>query len=285
MTKHHRLRLLLALIGTLMGLLALEVGGPVAPADGATCTLAPTNGLVSRTVGSRDYLINVPAGLTGREAQGVPLLLALHGLTHTPEIIAGYTPWQQMAASQGFIVVFPRGLNKTWDIHQGSPDVAYLRSVISSVSSTYCVDATHVHVTGDSMGAYMSQRMACDAADVVASVGEFAGGSPTLFNSGPCTPSRPIAVTLFHGTEDKLVRFPLGTATRDQWRSRNGCTGSQTTALPDGKSIVYRPCNGGVEVHWREYAGAGHIDTWSTKGADMSSRQWSFFMTFGHPTR
>lgn len=52
---------------------------PAATAMGAECTLTPTGGTVKRTIGSRSYLVNVPAGLSG----AAPLLLSLHGFGST----------------------------------------------------------------------------------------------------------------------------------------------------------------------------------------------------------
>jgi polyhydroxybutyrate depolymerase len=247
------------------------------------CTLAPTDGLQRFTVGERSYLALVPDGLAAQASTGIPLVVSLHGLNSNATQMAGYTPWVDLAPSEGFIAVFPEGVDQTWAIAQGSPDVTFLREVITEVSARWCVAPKRVHVNGHSMGAYMAQRMACDAADLVASVAEYAGGPPTLGGS-PCTPSRAIAIAMFHGDADRLVRIQLGQASRDEWRDRLDCNATPTTeVLADGTVTTFDSCTEPGDLSWRVYAGQGHLWPTGAKGLDLRDRMWAWFEAHPRP--
>jgi poly(3-hydroxybutyrate) depolymerase len=56
--------------------LSLALTATHASAATLGCTLTPTSGTVTRTLGSRVYQLHVAQGLTGSQ---VPLLLSLHG--------------------------------------------------------------------------------------------------------------------------------------------------------------------------------------------------------------
>ena len=66
-----------------------------------------------------------------------------------------------------------------------------------------------------SNGGFMSNRLACDRADVFAAVAPVAG---TLGVGVACNPSRPVSVWEAHGTADPLVPFKR----RRRARSRRG---------------------------------------------------------------
>lgn len=258
---------------------------PPVPVPAPGCDLDATAGVETRTVDGREYHLVVPPGITGQEATGVPLLLALHGLNVTWQSIYNYTDFKTQAATEGYVVAYPQGINNVWAAREDSSDVTWLRHVIADIEAHQCINPSHVHVTGHSLGAYMAQRMACDADDVVASVSEYAGGSPTLFPEwGGCNPSRDIAVFLYHGTADGIVNVSLGRASRDQWIARNGCDvpPSMTLTEADGHSDVHANCDGNVLVTWREFAGQNHL--WPSN-SNIESAMWSQFELFGHPTR
>src|SRR5947207_11125853 len=68
------------LVALCVVLAALYACGPVSAARAARgCTLQPTNGTTTRTLGARSYELHVPAGLKGR----VPLLITMHALTQS----------------------------------------------------------------------------------------------------------------------------------------------------------------------------------------------------------
>jgi len=123
-----------------------------------------------------------------------------------------------MDATEGYVVVYPEAVGQTWNATEDGPDVTWLRSVVAEVEANHCIDPSHVHAVGHSMGAHMVQRLACDANDVFASLAEYAGGPTTLAAGwGGCAPDRPSSIAVYHGTADPLVPISLGRTSRDQW--------------------------------------------------------------------
>jgi polyhydroxybutyrate depolymerase len=245
-------------------------------ATAAGCTLSPTSGTVSRTVGGRQYYVHVPAGLPGSSA---PLLLALHGFTQLPLDHESVTGWSQVAAARHFIVAYPSAepQRSAWDFSQNSADVDYLRNVVKDISSKWCVNPRQVHAEGHSSGALMTARLACDASTVFASVAVYAGVDPTLLGS-PCAPARPISVGIFHGITDLISGFPLAVQHRNNWLRRNGCPSTPTTE-PNVvlEASLYGPCRAGVTVVWRVYQ-AGHLWPTGANHTDITQRMSDFFL-------
>jgi polyhydroxybutyrate depolymerase len=245
------------------------------------CSLTSTGGTVTRTLGSRSYLLNVPAGLT----QASPLLLSLHGFGSNGQQDELFTGWTPFAAAKKFIVAYPQGRPSSgsgaWDPYTAdSPDVGFLRDVASAISSTYCVDPKRIHVDGWSNGAVMSQRTACSAASTFASVTSYGGGTPTVSGfATPCTPSRPISVGLFAGQYD-FTYAGLSQNTQE-WRTVNGC-GATTAHTTDayGSTDTYT-CAGGADVIARVVNFTSHNWPSGASGEDQRNRMWAFFQA--HP--
>lgn len=287
-TRRARIAAVLLGLALVAGMSACEYPNPTPVPAG--CSVTPTAGLETRTLGDRNYRLLVPPDLPD-SGVGVPLLLSLHGLNSNADQMAGYTPWVAMAPTSKFIVAYPNAVNERWNHAQGSADVTFLRAVIADIESTYCTDPSRVHVVGHSEGAYMTQRMACDAPDLVGSVAEYAGGSPELFyGNTPCTPSRGIAVAMFHGTADRLVPMAsYGIPSRDDWIARMHCNPTpvvSSQAVPTGSVSAWAPCDGNVAVRWEEFTGQGHL--WPSSGPisdEMRDQMWAFLMAFPHPTR
>src|SRR6266480_7970801 len=228
-------------------------GGQSAWAAG--CGVSAFDG--TRTVGGRTYVLHVPANLTGTQ---VPLLVTLHGFSSDGEAHAQQTGWRPYADSHNFIVAFPNGNYRSWNFSQyGTGDIQFLRNVVADISNTWCIDAHRVFLSGHSNGAFMAQRVACDAADLFASATEYAGGPPDSFFY-PCNPSRGIGVGLFHGDADFVVPEALGVRARDGWVSREACNPTPASeATSEGQLLRYEGCRDGVQVVWRTYPNQTHL--------------------------
>jgi polyhydroxybutyrate depolymerase len=277
----------LAIVVVLGGVIPL---GSVAQAGASTtlgigaastaCSLASTNGTVTRFVAGRPYLLHAPAGLSG---PAVPLLLSMHPLTFTASQQESSTGWSGFADSNNFIVAYPQGIWNAWNYSAGSYDVTYLRNVVSDIHGTWCVDSKRIFSDGWSAGAVMSMRLACDAADVFAASVEWAGESPTM-NNQPCNPSRPMPVGLFHGDADNIAPISADQANRDEWIARNHCSTTPAHATdPYGTTDTYTGCSAGVAVLWRVLAGQDHFWPTGAKAADQRNRMWSFLTAYPHP--
>jgi polyhydroxybutyrate depolymerase len=253
---------------------------PMTAAAGAAsdCSLTPTGGTITRTLDGRTYNLHVPQGLSGAR---VPLLLVLHGFGSTASQVEQYSGWSGFAQDRGFIVAYPQArpyeYSGAWDPYSpSSADVTFARDVVADIAAQWCVDPARVHIDGWSNGAVMSQRVACDAADVFASASSYAGGTPTLSGFGtPCRPTRPISVMLLAGQWDP-VWFGLAQNT-SEWRAVNGCSSTATRSTDQYGSTDTYACQSGTSVVTRTVNNTGHEWPSGAVGADQRARMWAFF--------
>ena len=196
------------------------------------------------------YLLYIPPGLPEGD---VPLLVAMHGLGgHGPQF-ANQSGWATLADQHQFIVVFPSGTRR-WDTNEGSVDVAFIRDVIAEVRAERCIDGRRIWATGHSYGGFMTQRLACDAGDLVAAGAVVSGGNITAPGiGGPCGAGtsastragyEPVPLSFWHGTDDPIVSYESGRKSLQGWLARYACgtEPSEITALAYGTSETYSGC-------------------------------------------
>jgi polyhydroxybutyrate depolymerase len=282
----RRARARFALIVVLALLATLGVAGSAPnPVAASGCTLSGTGTTVTRTVAGRSYALHVPSTLTGTS---VPLLVDLHGDYEPVTYEESLSGWSTFADAHNFIVAYPvgTGVYASWDWGQGSADVAFIRGVVADISATYCIDPHHVHAAGISNGGGMTSRLACDAADLFASVDIHAGvdatiPSPTQWFGSACTPSRPIAVAITFGVFDPASSYAVNLQMRGQWLTRLGCptTGTSESGVLV-EAIHYTPCSAGVEVLWRVYPQTHNWpinQPFAADANDLHARVWDLF--------
>jgi polyhydroxybutyrate depolymerase len=269
----------------------------------------------------RDYLIYVPESYMGDEP--VPLVITLHGFAGNAAQQAEYSGWNDIADEAGFIAVYPEGIGspQRWNSGQREiegvreqargplaqflggffetvpvDDVAFMRDLIGELQAMNCIDSARIYVNGLSNGGGMTNRIACEMADVVAAVGMVAGAY-TEFPGG-CHPARPIPLMAFHGTDDPIVpyggnesvRFPAAEQWAVDWAERDACDPVPAT-LQVSDHIVgtrYAGCADDAEVVFYSIEGGGH--TWpgsapllpfllgsTTQEINASAAFWAFF--------
>jgi polyhydroxybutyrate depolymerase len=217
----------------------------------------------------RSYRAYRPPDLT----DPAPLVLVLHGgggSAAQAEVTFG---WTELAQREGFVVVHPEGVRRTWNTDGGCcgraaaqdvDDVAFLTEVVEAIARRVTVDPDRVFVTGMSNGAMMSYTLAC-ATDVFAAIAPVAG---TMLVD--CREPSPVSVFHLHGTADTSVRMDgeagAGPASVDGppiadvvdfWRRVDGCLEpSEVSAGPVLRSVS--GCDGGRSVELVTVEGAGH---------------------------
>jgi polyhydroxybutyrate depolymerase len=240
----------------------------------------------------RVYDVYVPASYDGSMA--VPLVVDMHGFTsnkNQQRIISGF---QGRAAAEGFLVAYPQGLFNSWNAGdccgqaamQDIDDVGFLRAMVAAIAAEGNVDPRRVYATGLSNGGAMTQRLACDAADL------FAAAAPMAFPivSG-CAPSRPIAVLMFMGLTDALVNYASAAPSFQFWRTFDGCVGGapdETVVTGDSFCETYTQCSDGVEAGLCSIlsnSGApfpGHV-LYINLDLNLSEVAWDFLSRFQLP--
>jgi poly(3-hydroxybutyrate) depolymerase len=180
--------LAVAIAATLLATAATRDAGP-GGADGrgvaasATTELTGDGHFTARVTlldSGRGYVLH---GSVDREAPR-PLVVALHGLAHTPTSMAAQTGLTAFADAHGFTVAYGGGTGGgRWNAGSccGPPaagnvdDVGYLRHLVADAVTRTRVDPARVYVVGYSNGGMMAFRAACEAPDVFAAAAVVAG--------------------------------------------------------------------------------------------------------------
>jgi len=241
----------------------------------------------------RTYALYVPSSYD--ENTSYPLLIILHGGGGTGEGMVKLTRggFNTLAEKEGFIVVYPDGIENHWNDGRGLTqyrahrenidDVGFISDLIDHLSNELNIDTARVFAAGISNGGMMAQRLACELTDRIAAIGVIASAMSENLHSF-CKPSQPIPVLLISGTEDLLVPFEGGEVgffgknygavlsvakTKEFWIENNSCSpNSQTSYEPDvdptdGTRVrkeVYVGCSEDAEVVLYMIEGGGH--TW-----------------------
>ena len=186
---------------------------------------------------------------TLEESDPRPLILWLHGFGGSGVEQETYFSLRSQVDERGFMLCLPDGSEdlagtRFWNATDACCDLAdlepddsdYLRGLIETIIADYPVDLDRIHVTGWSNGGFMSYRMACDHADLIASVATLAGA--TFLDVTQCTPSEPVHVLQLHGTLDDVIAYdggcfdgchPSAPETVRIWAQYNGCDLVETT--------------------------------------------------------
>lgn len=237
----------------------------------------------------REALVHVPPAIAG--GRPLPVVMAFHGGGGSMEYQAGEAyGLVDKADRAGFIAVFPNGTGAlrangnlaTWYAghccgrarDDAVDDVGFVRALVAELKRRLPVDAARIHATGMSNGGMMAHRLACDAADLFASVAAVAGTD----NTTACTPSRPIPVLHIHALDDAHVLYGGGAgpdAFRDpskvtdftsvpetitRWTRRNGCSAppQRVLTVPGAWCERHDGCSGGAAVQLCVTETGGH---------------------------
>lgn len=250
----------------------------------------------------RSYVLHLPAGYD--QSLQYPLVFNFHGLTQTGTQQQTTSGMDAVADEAGFIVVYPDGLNNSWNAginNEDVDDVGFINALLDHLIATYSVDDRKVYSTGFSMGGYFSYRLACELSHRIAAIAPVSGLLATTVAS-TCNPSRDIPVLHFHGTNDQIVSYE-GTyslsveETLAYWRENNECTSeAEITLYPDVNAtdgstvelIEYKTCASGSEVSHFKIHNEDHTwpgsSSWGANKDIIASREiWSFFSQYSLP--
>lgn len=224
----------------------------------------------SLTINSQGHswttLVQIPAGYDPSVKS--PLVLLLHGGGGSGTHILNHNNWAAKADEAGFIAVAPDGQPaaprldanfqrnpsvwnsgqfKTLTPRTSLDDVAFLKTLLETVSSKLAIDETKIFVVGHSNGGGMTLRCAAEMPEQIRAIATVAGiyegkvetvaePTPTLYIIGEKDPLLPL--------EGGVSRTPWGerqTRPRDAylgaWAKLQGCL-EQPTVLIDDEKIV-----------------------------------------------
>jgi polyhydroxybutyrate depolymerase len=229
-------------------------------------------------IGGRDrnYRLHKPAGLP----ESAALVVVLHGGFGTADYAERNYGWDQLADSKKFVVAYPDGVVRAWNVNgagccgkparEGIDDVAFISAAVADIAKNLSINPSHVYATGMSNGGMMSYTLACDTA-LFAAIGPVSG-----IQLDPCRSPHPTSVMAFHGTADPLIPYGGGPGrgfahingppvpeVNAFWRNVDQCgapvdntSGSVTTSTAtcaDNRSVVLVTIDRGGH-HWPDFA-------------------------------
>ncbi len=261
--------------------------------------------------GVRPAELLVPAAYDG---EALPFIIVLHGHSATGAVQLGYSRIGRLVDKQAVFVMAPDGLvndlgNQYWNATDACcdffdtnvDDSAYIRGLIDEVSSVYNIDPKQIFLWGHSNGGFMSYRMACDHADVIAGIVSLAGA--THLDPAACNPSEPVNVLQIHGDQDSTVLFdggadcvgfdctyPGAPETISQWAIFDGCSDTRTIdsvrldlliGIGEETRIEHQDgCPAGIGVDLWVIEGGNHIPNIRD---DFDDRMWEWMSAHPKP--
>jgi polyhydroxybutyrate depolymerase len=156
----------------------------------------------------------------------------------------------EAVADGGAIFVYPNASRGTWDLGQGDGRAVDL--LLRSLSQTYCIDPSQIHIAGFSAGAVFTLYLACNVPTTFASAAAVAG-TEDVFDTRCC--SQPISALFIHGVLDDTIPAGEGHNAADEVGKRDGCginttvqNGCDVYACPAPRRVQFCPWEGNHEV-------------------------------------
>ena len=156
----------------MLGRLAALLGASLLVAG---CAPTPPSGFVNGTsvhhlkVGAleRSYRLYKPTGL----AASAPLVVMMHGAAGSARQAERDYRWDGLADAGKFVVAYPDGLGRTWNVdgetccgrsgREGVDDVGFIGAAVADIVKNLGIDPAKVYATGMSNGGIMSYTLAC----------------------------------------------------------------------------------------------------------------------------
>jgi polyhydroxybutyrate depolymerase len=174
-------------------------------------------------------------------------------------------------------------------------DVSYIDAVIADMRARYKVDDKRIFLLGYSNGGYMTHRMLCERAQMIAAGASINGAA--WKDPARCAPSGPAALLEVHGDADEIVQYAGGTFRNGggypsaeegvaRWAKKIGCQGPKKSA----PAIDLMPDLAGAETAVARYGcPAGGAELWTVHGGQhrglASAMRAAIEFLLAHPKR
>lgn len=260
----------------------------------------------------REFIIDIPTSYS-EDGDPMPVVLVLHGAGGNGNGIRSISGFADLGQAEGFITVFPSGLNGAWNDGRPDPvlalvnDIAYIEHLIDLLTNSLNIDTTRIYAAGYSMGGMMSYRLGCNLPTRIAAVASVASTMPLYFRA-ECDAAPPVPVVIVQGTDDNVVPwmgirngYMTAEDSVDYWTAHNNCTATTELVVEpdtdpfDPTRVIreqYDECDAGVILYG--VYGGGH--TWpgggmvapidigvTSRDINASEKIWEFFQQYALP--
>ncbi len=221
---------------------------------------------------TREMLVYVPDNLP----EYAPLVISMHGMNQDAEYQKGMAHWAEVADTAGFVVVYPEGEGKSWDIG-GDKDTRFVETIIDNMFERYHINKNRVYLSGFSMGGMFTYHAASRIADKIAAFAPISGYNM----GGSASSTRPVPVIHTHGTDDDVVAYSGARPYVLKWVEIDGCSQTSVYTKPyKGKSNasleMWKNQETGMEVALLTLDGKGHWVSMDASSVLTSCEIWNF---------
>lgn len=241
---------------------------------------------------SRAYLLFVPS-TTGPSAPE-PLVVNLAGAGDTAAIHVEYSNFNELAESEGIVVVYPDAIDQFW-VMEDETDIEFIEAMIADVSALVSIDEARVYVTGMSQGGDFATLLFCMRPELFAAATSVAvlnhHGEP-----GICVSPQPARVLAIAGSADPGTTEGLpfevpgvdlpGPLVDEEanWAMTNGCAAaSEETELAAGVVRRDYQCADSAALAVIVHAGDHIWPQEDTDGLDANTIIWEFLRQYEGP--
>jgi polyhydroxybutyrate depolymerase len=164
---------------------------------------------------SRRYIVWLPRDY--RKKQPLPVVLAFHPGSSTPEGFEKHVCLHRAPEAKNFAIVYPEGYGRSWNagnccgpaLRDNIDDLAFVRAILDDVERIVAINRRRVYATGHSNGARFCYYAACKMSEEIAAIA--AVGGAIQLPRGDWRPARPVSILHLHGLEDSWVPYKGGT--------------------------------------------------------------------------
>lgn len=186
----------------------------------------------------RTYWVAVPVDRGPAPAT----LVVFHAAGGSGEAVARRSRLHLTGIGRKWFVIYPNGLDKTWN----ATDVEFARAVVDAVQqSDKRIDKSKTYAAGAGSGGELAEQLACEASDRFAAIAVVSAGVPEAVRAN-CKPGEATPLLILTGPSQK------GSDTFDFWRKTYGCTGTPAAEQKDGPVAATistaKPCRDGSEI-------------------------------------
>ena len=232
---------------------------------------------------NRTYNVYAPNNL----GENRPLLIFCHGYgqdanwMQNTEFKNDNVSMEAVCDTAKFVVVFPNGINKAWDI-SGNSDINFIKAIIDKMATQHKIDRNRVYLGGFSMGGMLTYHAMNKISDLIAAFAPCSG-----YPMGGATASasaRAIPILHIHGTADETCAFSGAQPALNVWIAHNGCSTTERVVnnyngFNGCKMHIWGGGQDGSEVRLLELPNKGH---WISKEPQVYTGKeiWNFCKRF-----
>lgn len=249
----------------------------------------------------RTYLLHTPKSY--RSDRPLPIVIAFHGYGSQGKDLAASSGLDDLADQQGFLVVYPDGLDRRWNLTEGTfgglfnrvDDVKFVSALIDHLTQIRAINPRRIYAMGVSNGGFLVQRLACEPSTRIAAFASIVATLPGQQQTN-CKSSNPVSMLMINGTADWKVpweggrppKVPYGwilsvPASIEFWRQHNQCSAKVIKQAVNQLVDIerYPTCQAQSEVELVTLKGVGHLFPRGGGGRNQlingSAKVWTFF--------